>query len=166
MATSTDTSVGEPLNFANYETILHQSFAEMFDKEELTDAVLICNDKRIRVHKFLLSATSSFFNKMFKQPENHNRLVIKNVSSENLEKVLEYIYKGRVAIDPEKINSFFEAAKKLSVSIGFKQECHADQSKPGKLFWKIVRFVLNFNFEEKSNSVIIYPEIRVFYRSK
>lgn len=134
MATNTDTSVGEPLTFANYETILHRSFAEMFDKEELTDAVLICNDKRIRVHKFLLSATSSFFNKMFQKPENHNRLVIRNVSSENLEKVLEYIYKGRVAIDPEKINSFFEAAKKLSVQIGFKQECHADRSEPGKLF--------------------------------
>lgn len=134
MATNTDTIVGEPLTFANYGTILHRSFAEMFDTEELTDAVLICNDKRIRVHKFLLSATSSFFNKMFKQPENHTRLVIRNVSSENLEKILEYIYKGRVAIDPEKMNSFFEAAKKLSVPIGFKQECHADQSEPGKLF--------------------------------
>lgn len=121
MASEMDINNKDPLIFTNYKTILQRSFVEMFRTDEFADAILICDGQRIRVHKFLLSAVSSFFDKMFKNHENNHKLLIKHVNYEDLMNVLTYIYNGRVDLHPEKMNSFFNAAKKLSVPTGFNE---------------------------------------------
>lgn len=107
----------EPLVFTNYETILHKSFVDMFLNEKLTDGTLICDNRTIRIHKFLLSASSSFFNNIFKKYEGDCKVSIKNVSYDDLLKVLEYIYNGQATLHPSKVKSFIDATKKLSVTI-------------------------------------------------
>lgn len=116
MTSISETMDDEPFTFKNYNTTLYQCFAEMFNKKELSDAILVCDNHRIHVHKFLLSASSSFFNNMFKKPHNNN-LNITNVKYEDLLRVLDYIYKGQVAVHPDKLSSFLDATKKLSVPV-------------------------------------------------
>lgn len=106
----------EPIIFTNYKPTLHKRFAEMFHRKELTDAILICENQRIHVHKFLLSASSSFFDKMFKKPHAHS-LYINNIKYADLITNLEYIYKGEVSLPHNRIIAFLETADKLSVSI-------------------------------------------------
>lgn len=109
----------EPMVFTNYKPTLYKRFAEMFHFKQLTDAILICENQRIHVHKFLLSASSSFFNRMFKKP-GANILHIRNVKYADLLMVLEYVYKGEVALPQERIAAFFSAAQKLSIPINEK----------------------------------------------
>lgn len=106
----------EPMIFTNYKPTLYKRFAEMFYRKELTDAILICENQRIHVHKFLLSASSTFFDKMFKTP-GANTLQIKNITHADLLVVLEYIYKGEVSLPQNRIAAFLDSAHKLSVPI-------------------------------------------------
>lgn len=109
----------EPMIFTNYKPTLYKRFAEMFHLKQLTDAVLICENQRIHVHKFLLSASSSFFNRMFKKP-NASILHIRNVKYVDLLTALEYVYKGELALPKERIGAFLDAAQKLSIPINEK----------------------------------------------
>lgn len=109
----------EPMMFTNFKPTLYKRFAEMFQLRQLTDAILICDNQRIHVHKFLLSASSSFFNRMFKKPT-MNILHIRNVKYADLLTVLEYIYKGEVALPRERVGAFLGAAKNLSIPIDAK----------------------------------------------
>lgn len=116
MTSNCNISDAEPLIFTNYESTLHQVFGEMFWKKELADAVLICDNRRIDVHKFILSASSSFFNNIFKK-SNVNSLTISNVNRHDLYNVLQYIYTGQVKVQPYQVSSFIDATNKLSVPI-------------------------------------------------
>lgn len=107
----------DSLIFPNYDSMLHQSFVDMFIKGELTDATLICDNKRIQVHKFLLAAKSTFFKKVFNKPENIRKLEISNVNYDDLMTVLEYIYSGKVVLHPSNVASFMDATKQLSVAV-------------------------------------------------
>lgn len=109
----------EPIVFTNYKPTLYKRFAEMFQLKQLTDAILICENQRIHVHKFLLSASSSFFNRQFKKP-NMSTLQIRNVKYADLLTVLEYVYKGEVALSQERFAAFMSAAQNLSIPINEK----------------------------------------------
>lgn len=103
--------------FSKYESTLNRAFASMFQDNELTDATLICDNKPIRVHKFVLSAHSSYFDTVFRQNAGDCSIPIKNVSYDDLMKVLEYIYEGYVVIEPCALFSFVRAIAKLSISL-------------------------------------------------
>lgn len=109
----------EPMVFTNYKPTLYKRFAEMFHLKQLTDAILICENQRIHVHRFLLSASSSFFNRMFKKPT-MNILHIRNVKYADLTMVLEYVYKGEVALSQERVAAFISAARNLSIPLNEK----------------------------------------------
>lgn len=109
----------EPMIFTNYKPTLYKRFAEMFHSKQLTDAILICENQRVHVHKFLLSASSSFFNRMFKKP-GANILHIRNVKYMDLVMILEYTYNGEVALQQNRIAGFLNAANKLSIPINSK----------------------------------------------
>lgn len=118
-STSSAINDAEPMTFTNYKPTLYKRFAEMFHYKQLTDAILICENHRIHVHKFLLSAASSFFNRMFKKP-NANILHIRNLKYADVLTVLEYVYKGEVALPQERIAAFLGAAQKLAIPINEK----------------------------------------------
>lgn len=114
---ATDSNDAELLLFTNYESILRKSFVDMFRKDELTDATLTCDGKRVRVHKFLLSASSAFFDNEFKKHKGDCNISITNVAHGDLMKVLEYIYNGEVALQHRAVPAFVDAAKQFSITI-------------------------------------------------
>lgn len=114
---ATDSSDAELLLFTNYKSTLHKSFIDMFRKGELTDATLTCDGKRVRVHKFLLSSASAFFDNAFKKHEGDCNIPITDVTHDDLIKVLEYIYNGEVALEPSKVRAFVDAAKEFAITI-------------------------------------------------
>lgn len=117
MAPTSDSTEADTMSFKDYSLKLHQSFLQMFRSQHLTDATLICEDRQIRVHKFLLSSSSSYFNKKFKKAKNADSLTIPNVKYGDLMNVLEYIYSGKVKIPSNEISSFIKTAGKLSIEI-------------------------------------------------
>lgn len=119
MASAVDVNEVELMTFTNYDSHLYKSFTGMFCKKELTDTILICEERAIHVHKFLLSASSAFFDDMFKKHPGDCELPISIVNYDDLMLVLEYIYNGRVQLHSNKVSSFTDATNKLLVSIDF-----------------------------------------------
>lgn len=110
------------VTFTNYHNKIHSTFYEMFRNKELCDAILICNHSQyIFVHKFLLSASSSFFNQMFQTQSSHEYMkyghVLPFVTFDNMMIVLEYIYRGQVTLTSSKVPEFVLAANTLGIKI-------------------------------------------------
>lgn len=119
MASAVEANEVELMTFTSYESHLYKSFTGMFCKKELTDTILICEERAIHVHKFLLSASSAFFDDMFKKHPGDCELTINIVNYDDLMLVLEYIYNGRVRLHSNKVSSFTDATNKLLVSIDY-----------------------------------------------
>lgn len=114
MTTNSQAFEDDPLIFTNYDSKLRQFISGMLVNAELADAILICENRSFPVHKFLLSASSSFFNNMFKKT---NSLTIHDVKRRDLKRVLEYIYTGEIKLSAYQVPPFIDATKKLSVPI-------------------------------------------------
>lgn len=114
-----DLNDDELIVFTNYELKLYRAFSNFFWNNEFTDALLKCENKLVRVHKFLLSAKSSYFDKIFRQNSVDDcEVPIENVTFDILLVVLEYVYHGRVAIQQSQLSPFMEAANRFSIEIG------------------------------------------------
>lgn len=110
-----DLNDDELIVFTNYMPKLFRAFSNCFHSNEFADATLQCENKLIQVHKFLLSASSPYFDNIFRQ--NVDNVVIENVSHDILLAVVEYIYNGRVVVQSHQLSSFIKATNMFSMVI-------------------------------------------------
>lgn len=95
-------------------------------RQEFVDVTLVCDDQnQIRAHKVILSACSDFFrnillrNAAVSQPF----IFLDNVSFQDLENVISFMYNGETAIGQEDFSSFMRAAQRLRVKGLTEQYC-------------------------------------------
>jgi len=83
----------------------------------LFDVTLVTDDgQHIQAHKIILSAGSNFFNDIFMKSNHSNMLVyLKGISSDKLEPVIDFIYKGEAFIPREQLKAFIEIGEELKV---------------------------------------------------
>ncbi|XP_035207459.1 uncharacterized protein LOC118182246 [Stegodyphus dumicola] len=92
----------------------------MYQKQDHSDLIAICQDKEIRVHKCILSARSPVFAKMFQHATSENsdnRIVITDIEPDVFEELLQFLYCGK--INPStysKAHDLYYAAEKYFVS--------------------------------------------------
>lgn len=86
----------------------HQKMQSLLESGEFSDVTLVVgqpeqNKKELKVHRFLLSAFSPVFAAMFSHTETkealEKRVVIEDVSAEAMERLLRYIYIGKLEFD-------------------------------------------------------------------
>lgn len=76
-----------------------QSFETMLFCDKFSDVTLIVEDKEIKAHKILLAARSPVFGAMFSNTMKENlesRVVIEDLSYDEVQELLRYIYTGKV----------------------------------------------------------------------
>jgi hypothetical protein len=85
-------------------------------REEFTDATIFADNSKfgIRVHKFILAAASPYFRVKLKK---RRTVRLPEFSQDDLQMILEYIYKGNIQITADKFERFQEKAKLLSIDI-------------------------------------------------
>ena len=85
------------LSWKEFDQNTSQAFKQQFNNNEFSDVVLACeDDKQIKSHKMILSAGSSFFQKIFKQNPHPNPLIyLKGVRYDTLQLVLRFMYFGQ-----------------------------------------------------------------------
>lgn len=106
------------ITWTNYQRDLSKSFKSLLTTQELTDVTLSCDEKKILAHRFLLAASSPFFEEIFAEnPCEHPVIVFKNVRYDDLFNVILYIYQGCVSIDAKNVERFLQAAELLDVPI-------------------------------------------------
>ena len=108
--------------------------------EDLVDVTLSCEGRLLKAHKVILSACSSYFRNVFKvslsvhssknhslfvftrlvsdlqeNPCKHPVVILKDVSYEDVEALLSFVYQGVVYISEKKLTSFLQTAELLQI---------------------------------------------------
>lgn len=104
------------LRWDNFSTHITTAFGTLRNQEDFVDVTLSCEGKKIRAHKVLLSACSTYFREVFKDnPCPHPVIVFKNVKYEDLLAIVEFMYQGEVNVVQDSLPSFLHTAELLSV---------------------------------------------------
>lgn len=104
------------LKWTNYTNHIVSAFDTLRSKEDFCDVTLSCEGRKIRAHKVLLSACSSYFKEIFKDnPCQHPVIVFKNVKYDDLLSIVVYMYQGEVNVEQEALPSFLNTAEMLSI---------------------------------------------------
>ena len=105
------------LSWNEFESCTKDTFKNLLFDTNFTDVTLACeDDKQLKAHKVILSACSSFFNKIF-VINHHDNLVIylKGVKYKELEAIIKFIYLGQTRINGEDLEPFMIAAKDVQI---------------------------------------------------
>lgn len=104
------------LKWTNYTNHITNAFDSLRSKEDFCDVTLSCEGRKIRAHKVLLSACSTYFKEIFKEnPCQHPVIIFKNVKYDDLFSIVVYMYQGEVNIEQEALPTFLHTAEMLSI---------------------------------------------------
>ena len=105
------------LRWNEFENNISEFFRRERKGHRFADVTLATDDgQHIQAHKIILSAGSHLFDNMFTKSNHSNMLVyLKGISSDHLEQILDFIYKGEVSIAQEEIEVFIETGKELQI---------------------------------------------------
>ncbi|KAK0172132.1 hypothetical protein PV328_005488 [Microctonus aethiopoides] len=104
------------LRWNNYLKHITCAFDTLRSDEDLVDVTLSCEGKRIRAHKMLLSACSTYFRDLFKEnPCQHPVIIFRNVKFDDLAALIDFMYQGEVNVVQEQLASFLTTAELLAV---------------------------------------------------
>ena len=86
------------------------------DTQNFTDVTLISDDQQqYRVHKFILSACSTVFEKILTNSPSNSSIYLRGIHHEELESILQFIYLGEATFFHERMNEFLNVAKDLDI---------------------------------------------------
>ena len=85
-------------------------------QESYCDVTLACDGRFYSLHKFVLSTCSDYFEEMFERTQcKHPVIVLKDIKSDDLEALLNYMYVGEVNVVQEKLGGLIKAAECLQI---------------------------------------------------
>ena len=92
-------------------------YNELFEKQELTDVTLACDDGfQIKVHRTTISASSLFFREVIMNSDNTNPFIyLKGVNQESLQSLLEFIYAGETVVKTENVDDLVAIGNELKI---------------------------------------------------
>ena len=108
-ARSLSTEGGQPQYFSlrwnNHPANLVSGFSGLFCNEKLVDVTLAAEGRHLKAHKMLLSACSDYFQTLFSAvtPGQHPIVILKDVSYEDLDTVVQFMYNGIVNVSSDKL---------------------------------------------------------------
>lgn len=113
----------------NNHTINLLSVLETFQQKDiLVDVTLSCEGRNIKAHKMVLSACSPYFQKIFlENPCQHPIVIINGMKYDDINAILNFMYKGEVNVSHEGLSSFLQAAEALKVK-GLAEVCGEKKS--------------------------------------
>ena len=84
-----------------------------------SDATILCYGKLYPVHSFVLSTCSEYFEEIFKQcrrlNNRHPFIVVTDIHPEQMEALLNYMYKGEVNVPQEMLPELIKAAEAVKM---------------------------------------------------
>ena len=92
-------------------------YTELFEKQELTDVTLACDDGfQFKAHRTIISASSLFFREVIMTSNNTNPFIyLKGVNQESLQSLLEFIYAGETVVNTENVDDLVAIGSELKI---------------------------------------------------
>merc|ERR1712126_671084 len=94
------------LKWNDFQSNVSKSFGLFRNEDYLHDVTLASDDhKKVKAHKLVLSACSSYFKDIFKNnPHSHPLICLDGISARDLNDIMNYIYDGEVQIYQENLD--------------------------------------------------------------
>nr|CAI5848477.1 unnamed protein product [Callosobruchus analis] len=88
------------LRWNNYQRNMTSVFHELLQTEAFVDVTLACNDLSLKAHKVVLSACSSYFQKLLMEnPCKHPTIIMpQDVCFGDLRFIIDFVYKGEIDV--------------------------------------------------------------------
>jgi len=121
------------LTWRDFENCTSNSFRGFMSRQEFVDVTLMCDDNnQIRAHKVLLSACSEFFKNILVKTshQQHTVVYIDNVTHQELQNIISFMYFGETTITQEEFTNFMRAAQKLQIKGLSEREQYCKQVPP------------------------------------
>ena len=93
-----------------------KTLSSLLDNPDFCDVTLVCEDqKQIFAHKAILSAKSSFFQKIFTSNPQEMQCIYLRIKFCDLQAVISFIYTGQCKVNKESLQDFLEISKDLEI---------------------------------------------------
>ena len=105
------------LRWGDFHTAASNAFASLREDIYFADVTLACEDgHQIDAHKVVLVASSPIFRNLLRRSKLANPIIfMRGVGSENLEAIVDFIYRGEANVTQENLNSFLAFAQELKL---------------------------------------------------
>ena len=104
------------LRWDDFNSNIRSTFWGLKKEKDFADVTLVCDDGKTDAHKVILSAGSTFFQKILKNnPHSKPLIYLKGVKFSELNSVLKFIYHGEASLATANLNSFLALAEELEV---------------------------------------------------
>ena len=106
------------LKWSDYLSNVAEKFSSLRREDDFFDVSLVCCDKRqVSAHRVILSSCSEYFKTILK---NNNKtsstiLCLENIYFEELNQILDYVYKGEVEIKEDQLEKFLKIAQRFQL---------------------------------------------------
>ncbi|XP_063864172.1 longitudinals lacking protein, isoforms H/M/V-like isoform X2 [Scylla paramamosain] len=122
------------LKWNNHRSTFFHILSTIRSKESYCDVTIACDGKFYPVHKLVLSTCSDYFEQMFERTNcKHPIIVLKDIRSQELEALLNYMYVGEVNVLQNELAGLIKAAECLMIKgLAVPDEAPAKESKENK----------------------------------
>ncbi|XP_018564062.1 protein tramtrack, beta isoform-like isoform X2 [Anoplophora glabripennis] len=105
------------LRWNNYQSNMTSVFHQLLQNEAFVDVTLACNDLSLKAHKVVLSACSSYFQKLLlENPCKHPTIIMpQDVCYSDLKFIIEFVYKGEIDVSQAELQSILRTADQLKI---------------------------------------------------
>ena len=105
------------LSWKGFSSNMTSCLRDLLNNKNLLDVSLVCEGGQVEAHQLVLSATSSLFSDILTKNRLGREAVIylHMVRMEDLENIVEFMYRGQVNIPTDRMNKFLQTAELLKV---------------------------------------------------
>jgi len=104
------------LRWDDFSSNIRSTFRDLKEEKDFADVTLVCSDGQTDAHKVILSAGSSFFQKILKKnPHSKPLIYLKGIKFSELQLVLSFIYQGEATVAMSDVSSFLAVAEDLEL---------------------------------------------------
>ncbi|XP_021942661.1 zinc finger and SCAN domain-containing protein 10-like isoform X3 [Zootermopsis nevadensis] len=104
------------LKWNNHLQNMYSQLETLYNEQSLVDVSISCTDGILKAHRIVLSACSPYFESIFRDNYcKHPVLILKGVTSQEMQALLKFMYKGSVEVLDADLQSFMYTANELKI---------------------------------------------------
>ena len=117
------------LKWNDFSSNLQETFRNIRYEDHLCDVTLMYGEETVNAHKLVLSASSDFFQNIFRKCQKENPVIVLKVTSlVKLSSLLDFIYNGEVKIDQDHLHAFLDLANEFKIKGISHKDFQSDRS--------------------------------------
>ena len=105
------------LQWNDFQENVKSAFGNLREDNDFTDVTLACEGgQQVEAHKVILASSSPFFQKLLGRNKHpHPLIYMRGMKSEDLNSIVDFLYRGEANVFQENLDSFLAIAEELQL---------------------------------------------------